>query len=208
MTYYWEEVDRKNFGKALKWFERRIFSQVIGNNPIQSCLDVGGGTGHKFPMNCEEYTLIEKDPAAIAIFREKYPTERFIESDFLTCNFDKKYDLILMVQLSADADYIQKMAAKAYMLLRENGMLVFTTTNKNSYKGWLYSKGYAYQNSYTAWRKFLTSFGASSVCFYGYGWLPFCRNSDCFLIPLLKWIDSVLCRFVSYSPWLLIVVKK
>jgi ubiquinone/menaquinone biosynthesis C-methylase UbiE len=208
VSYYWEEVDKKRFGKSLKWFERRIFAQVIGNRPIQSCLDVGGGAGHKFPVNCEDYTLVEMEPAAIAIFRDRYPGGHFIEGDFLTFNFEKEYDLILMIQLSTDAEHINKMVAKAYSLLCEGGLMLFTTSNKNSYKGLLYSKGYGYQESYPALKKFLKTLGASSISYYGYGWLPFCRDSDCFLIPLLKWIDIVIGRFVSLSPWLLIIVKK
>jgi hypothetical protein len=208
VSYYWEEVDKKRFGKSLKWFERRIFARVIGNRSIQSCLDVGGGAGHKFPVYCEDYTLIEKEPEAIAIFRDRYPGGHFIEDDFLTFVFEKKYDLILMVQLSTDAEYIRKMVTKAYSLLRKDGLMLFTATNKNSYKGLLYSKGYAYQDSYAVWKKFLETLGASSISYYGYGWLPFCRDSDSLLIPLLKWIDIVFGRFVSLSPWLLIVVKK
>jgi ubiquinone/menaquinone biosynthesis C-methylase UbiE len=208
VSYYWEEVDKKRFGKSLKWFERRIFAQVIGKRPIQSCLDVGGGAGHKFPVDCEDYTLVEMEPAAIAIFRDRYPGGHFIEGDFLTFNFEREYDLILMIQLSTDAKCIRKMVTKAYSLLRKDGLMLFTTTNKNSYKGLLYSKGYGYQDSYPALKKFLKTFRASSIKHYGYGWLPFRRDSDCFLIPLLKWIDIVLGKFVSFSPWLLIVVKK
>jgi hypothetical protein len=208
VSYYWEEVDKKRFGKSLKWFERRIFAQVIGKRPIQSCLDVGGGAGHKFPVDCEDYTLVEMEPEAIAIFRDRYPWGHFIEGDFLTFNFEKKYDLILMIQLSTDAECIRKMVTKAYSLLAENGLMLFTATNKNSYKGLLYSKGYGYQDSYPALKKFLKTLGASSISYYGYGWLPFCRDSDSLLIPLLKWIDIVIGRFVSLSPWLLIIVKK
>lgn len=208
MSYYWEEVDKKRFGKSLKWFERRIFAQVIGKRPIQSCLDVGGGAGHKFPVDCEDYTLVEMEPAAIAIFRDRYPGGHFIEGDFLTFNFEKKYDLILMIQLSTGAKCIRKMVTKAYSLLRKDGLMLFTTTNKNSYKGLLYSKGYGYQESYSALKKFLEALGASSISYYGYGWLPFRRDSDSILIPLLKWIDIVIGRFVSLSPWLLIIVKK
>jgi hypothetical protein len=208
VSYYWEEVDKKRFGKSLKWFERRTFAKAMGSCQVNSCLDIGGGAGYKFPVNCENYTLIEKDPEAIAIFRDKYPAGHFVECDFLTFNFEKKYDLILMVQLSTDAEYIRKMVTKASLLLGDNGLMLFTATNKNSYKGLLYSKGYAYQDSYTSWKKFLEALGVSSVSYYGYGWLPFCRDSDCFLIPLLKWIDIVLGKFVSISPWLLIVVRK
>lgn len=208
MSYYWEEVDKKKFGKSLKWFERRIFAQVIGKRPIQSCLDVGGGAGHKFPVDCEDYTLVEMEPAAIAIFRDRYPGGHFIEGDFLTFNFEREYDLILMIQLSTDAEYIRKMVTKAYSLLRKDGLILFTATNKNSYKGLLYSKGYAYKESYSALKKFLKTFGASSIRYYGYGWLPFRRDSNSILIPLLKWIDVVFGKFVSLSPWLLIVVKK
>lgn len=208
MSYYWEEVDKKRFGKALKWFERRIFAQVIGNRLIQSCLDVGGGAGHKFPVDCEDYTLVEMEPEAIAIFRDRYPAGHFIEGDFLTFNFEKKYDLILMIQLSTDAECIRKIVTKAYSLLAENGLMLFTATNKNSYKGLLYSKGCGYQDSYPALKKFLKALGASSISYYGYGWLPFHRDSDSLLIPLLRWIDIVIGRFVSMSPWLLIVVKK
>ncbi len=208
MSYYWEEVDKKRFGKSLKWFERRVFAKVIKNHPVQSCLDIGGGAGYKFPVNCGNYTLIEKDPEAIAIFRDNYPEGHFIEGDFLTLNLERKYDVILMVQLSTDAEYIRKMVTKASLLLGDNGLMLFTATNKNSYKGLLYSKGYAYQDSYTSWRRFLEALGVSSVSYYGYGWLPFCRDSDCFLIPLLKWIDIVLGKFVSISPWLLVVLRK
>ncbi len=208
MSYYWEEVDKKRFGKSLKWFERRIFARVIGNRPIQSCLDIGGGAGHKFPVNCKDYTLVEMEPEAIAIFRDRYPGERFIEGDFLAFNFEKKYDLILMVQLSADAECIRKMVTKAYSLLAGGGSIFFTTTNKDSYKGLLYSKGYGYQESYPALKKFLKTLGASSISCYGYGWLPFRRNSDSILIPILKWIDIVFGKFVSLSPWILVIVKK
>jgi ubiquinone/menaquinone biosynthesis C-methylase UbiE len=208
MSYMWEEVERKRYSKSLKWFERRTFAKAMGICQVNSCLDIGGGVGHRFPVNCENYTLIEKDLEAIAIFRDKYPKGHFIEGDFLTLNLEKKYDVILMVQLSTDAEHINKMVAKAYSLLCEGGLMLFTTSNKNSYKGLLYSKGYAYQDSYTSWRKFLEALSVSSVSYYGYGWLPFRRDSDCFLIPLLKWIDIVLGKFVSISPWLLIVVKK
>lgn len=208
MSYYWEEVDKKRFGKSLKWFERRIFARIIGNRPIQACLDIGGGAGHKFPVNCKDYTLVEMEPEAVAIFRDRYPAGHCVEGDFLAFNFEKKYDLILMVQLSTDAESIRKMVTKAYSLLSDNGLMVFTSTNKNSYKGLLYSEGYGYQEPYSALKKFLKSLGASSIRCYGYSWLPFRRNSDSILIPMLKWIDIVLGKFVSLSPWLLIIVKK
>jgi ubiquinone/menaquinone biosynthesis C-methylase UbiE len=208
VSYYWEEVDKKRFGKSLKWFERRIFAREVGNRPIRSCLDVGGGAGHKFPVNCKDYTLVEMEPEAIAIFRDRYPGGHFIEGDFLALNLEKKYDLILMIQLSTDAEHINQMVAKAYSLLCEGGLMLFTTSNKNSYKGLLYSEGYGYKESYPALKKFIETLGASSVKYYGYGWLPFLRNSDFILIPILKWIDIVLGKFVSISPWLFIVVKK
>ena len=208
MSYYWEEVDKKRFGKSLKWFERRIFAREVGNRPIRSCLDVGGGAGHKFPVNCKDYTLVEMEPEAIAIFRDRYPGGHFIEGDFLALNLEKKYDLILMIQLSTDAEHINQMVAKAYSLLCEGGLMLFTTSNKNSYKGLLYSEGYGYKESYPELKKFIETLSALSVKYYGYGWLPFRRNSDCFLIPLLKWIDIVLSKFVSISPWLFVVVKK
>jgi SAM-dependent methyltransferase len=208
VSYYWEEVDKKRFGKSLKWFERRIFARVIRNRRIQSCLDVGGGAGHKFPVDCEDYTLVEMETEAVAIFRDRYPGGHYIEGDFLTFNFEKKYDLILMIQLSADAECIRKMVTKAYSLLTENGVMLFTATNKNSYKWLFYSKGYGYQESYPALKKYLETLGASSISYYGYGWLPFHRDSDSILIPMLKSIDIFLGKFVSLSPWLLIVVKR
>jgi ubiquinone/menaquinone biosynthesis C-methylase UbiE len=209
MPYMWEEVEKKRYSKALKWFEQRTLVKAIGDYRRNSCLDVGGGFGHRFPVNCENYTLLEIDPEAIAIFRRNCPEGHFIEGDFLALNIDKKYDVIIMVQLSTDAEHINKMVAKAYSLLSEGGMILFTTTNKSSYKGLLYSTGwYGYQEPYSALKKFLTTLGASSIKYYGYGWLPFRRDSDSILIPMLKWIDVVLGKFVSISPWLFIVVKK
>jgi ubiquinone/menaquinone biosynthesis C-methylase UbiE len=205
----WEEVEKKRYSKALKWFEQRTLVKALGNSGRNSCLDIGGGFGHRFPVNCENYTLLEMDPEAIAIFRRNFPEGRFIEGDFLTLNFKEKYDVILMVQLSTDAEHINKMVAKAYSLLNEEGMILFTTTNKSSYKGLLYSTGwYGYQEPYSALKKFLKTLRASSIKYYGYGWPPFRRDSDSILIPMLKWIDVVLGKFVSISPWLFIVVKK
>ncbi len=207
--YYWEEVDKKRFGQALKWFERRIFQKVSKGLEINSCLDVGGGAGLKFPVSQGNYTLVEINKAAIALFRQRYPSGNIIEGDFLSLDFKQKYDLILMIQLTADFERIKKAVLKAQALLNDNGLLLFTATNKNSYKGLLYrSDGYAYKASYCQFKEFLSKLKAASVKYYGYGWLPFRRDSNSILIPFLKWFDVLLGKFVSVSPWLLVVLRK
>jgi 2-polyprenyl-3-methyl-5-hydroxy-6-metoxy-1,4-benzoquinol methylase len=209
VSYYWEEVDKKRFGQALAWFERRIFRKVSKNLTIGDCLDVGGGVGSKFPVNCESYMLIDKDDAAITRFQEEHPGKKFIFGDFLTIDFKQKYDLILMIQLFTESENIADVVLKAHSLLNDNGLLLFTATNKNSYKGLLYrSKGVAYKTSYYQLKKFLSTLKSSSIKYYGYGWLPFRRDSNSILIPLLKWVDVLFGKFVSISPWLLVELRK
>jgi hypothetical protein len=209
MSYYWEQCDKKRFGQALKWFERRVFKQVSKRFEISSCLDIGGGAGGKFPVSRENYTLVEMDEEAIELFRQKYPHGNIIKGDFLAIDFKQKYDLILMIQLTADFECIKKAVLKAYSLLNYNGLLLFTVTNKNSYKGLLYrSDSYAYQASCYQLKEFLSRLDATEIKYYGYGWLPFRRDSDSILIPFLKWLDVVLGKLVSISPWLLVVLRK
>jgi len=209
MSYYWEQCDKKRFGQSLKWFERRVFKQVSKGLEINSCLDIGGGAGGKFPVSRENYTLVEMDEEAIELFRQKYPHGNIIKGDFLAIDFKQKYDLILMIQLTADFECIKKAVLKAYSLLNYNGLLLFTVTNKNSYKGLLYrSDSYAYQASCYLLKEFLSRLDATEIKYYGYGWLPFRRDSDSILIPFLKWLDVVLGKLVSISPWLLVVLRK
>jgi hypothetical protein len=187
-----------------------VANATRGRGPM-SCLDVGGGSGKLFSLCYHSYTLNETDTEAIQRFRELGHEGNVIEGDFLNTEIASRFDLILIIQPMEGGERFRNMLLKAFSILEVNGILCFTFSNRNSYKGvWRRAtRGqYAYGATHHEIRSFISSLRPSRVTYRGYAWLPFKRDSDAIAIPALKYWDLFLGRIVSISPWVFAAVYK
>ncbi len=100
-----------------------ILSQV-GDLRGRTILDVGSGLGHLYefllPLKVV-YTGIEVVPEFVKSAKERYPGANFIEGDFLTCDFNGKYDYVLCsgalnIEVVNYKDYLEAMIKRMFYL--------------------------------------------------------------------------------------------
>jgi 2-polyprenyl-3-methyl-5-hydroxy-6-metoxy-1,4-benzoquinol methylase len=178
-------------------------------------LDLGGGSGRfALPLVKEGYdvTVVDLDSNAIELCKKRgVPKSYCIDiRDFKSIDFD----IVLAIELFlvTSPKVVLEVASRK---LSKNGLLIFTATNKDSWRYKLHnlktnkSKNYG-ELSVSEFQNLITESGFSIIDIKGFNWMPFKVNSNNILIPLISKLESFfrLYKWLGQSPWILFAVKK
>lgn len=149
-TNYYSFVNKgKNIVVRLKeWLDKLFFKKILSQftrNEL-SVLDVGGGTGWMLDVLKQTDSRItftqsvDIDSAAKKTAEAK--GHAYFEGTIEEFNTDKKFDLILMLNLIEHVADPLAVLQKAQTLLHKNGIIVIKTPNTDSWDAQLYKKSY------------------------------------------------------------------
>lgn len=191
-------------------------------NSPKTIFNIGGGSGRfAIPLKNSDHqvTVLDLSEPALKILKERSPEINCIHSDFMhwEINLEKKYDIVLAIEVLL---YVKDWIAffnRVQSLLKNDGIFIFTATNKSSWRTILQKikdrnqPDYNYSIfAYSTYKKIIsqTNFKIDSV--NGFLWIPFKINSNSKLVNFFSWTERKLRlnKFISQSPWLLFVVKK
>jgi 2-polyprenyl-3-methyl-5-hydroxy-6-metoxy-1,4-benzoquinol methylase len=147
---YYSFVNRGNNAVIFlkEWLDKRFFKKIlkqITGNYLQ-VLDIGGGTGwipdvlKKTDKRVSFVQIVDIDPASKGIANAK--GHAYFEGTIEEFTTDKKFDLILMLNLIEHVADPLAVLKKAESLLYPGGIIVVKTPNTNSLDARLYKKTY------------------------------------------------------------------
>jgi 2-polyprenyl-3-methyl-5-hydroxy-6-metoxy-1,4-benzoquinol methylase len=148
-NYYSFANKSKNIVVQLKeWLDKRFFKRILKQILVQeiSVLDIGGGTGWVLDVlkktddriNCTQ--IIDINDKAKSIAEEN--GHIYFEGTIETFNTDKRFHLILMLNLIEHVADPLSVLQKAQALLAPGGIIVIKTPNTDSWDARLYKKSY------------------------------------------------------------------
>lgn len=140
---------KKTFAKSIeKYPQNAVVQKIMAHNLVEkiialapkptSILEVGAGAGilseqlakHIYFEKFYANDLTEKSEK----FVKKYiPTSKFFAGDFRRINFGAKFDLIASNAVFQWFDNPEKILNKCYTMLNSNGILAFTTFNRENF---------------------------------------------------------------------------
>ncbi len=148
-NYYSFTNKSKNIVVKLKeWLDKRFFKKILKKIPVSeiSVLDIGGGTGwmpdvlKKTDDRINFTQIVDIDEKAKNIAEGN--GHSYFEGTIETFNNDKKFHLILMLNLIEHVADPVSVLQKAQALLAPGGIIVIKTPNTDSWDARLYKKSY------------------------------------------------------------------
>lgn len=212
-TYEWDVANETLIGKYLTKKEQTFINSILTKD-IVKILDVGGGSGRfAIPLSQQEIDVIVIDPSTPAIksLKSKNNNINVIRGIGEQLPFKQKtFDIILSIEMIEYMENKEQFLLNCRKRLKDNGLLVFTFSNKASYKKFLKKQPIFYWATYREYKKMLIANGYSVEKSAGYNWLPFRRNSSNPLILLFAFIENILgLRYIPwYSPWVIVASRK
>jgi len=227
--YYYDRVNATAMGEYLTCLEGSFIQENLAlhlNEPVV-ILDVGGGTGRfAIPLHKNGHRVIvgEINALPLKILRKREPAIPLILLDEKAKSFPIKgcsIDCILCIEVNALVAS-EWFFSECNRILKPNGIIIFTTHNRCSYKGF-YRKSLLKEDfSKHPWKKFeyVRSFQRIRLRFNnggfrltkakGFNWLPASRESNNKLIPHFALIERVirLDLLLWFSPWIIIEGRK
>ena len=207
-------------------FEMKAIAAALGDNASLRVLDIGGGDGRYSALATElghAPTLLEYESAPLEIFREREADAPAIRASGLELPVrDAVFDAALTIEVPECVTGYEgnnlRFFAEVNRVLKPGGTFIFTAHNKDSYIARLkslarnrpdYEVRY-YSDNVEDYKRKLNDASFDVVQCLGYRWVPFTRDSNAALIPMLGWIENALGmrRLSGYSPWLFFVARK
>jgi 2-polyprenyl-3-methyl-5-hydroxy-6-metoxy-1,4-benzoquinol methylase len=148
-NYYSFVSKKKNIVVHLKeWLDKRFFKKILHQLPANeiSLLDIGGGTGwmpdllKKSDTRINFSQIVDIDTTAKSIAEKN--GHAYYEGTIETFNTDKRFDLILMLNLVEHVADPLSVLQKAESLLKPGGIIIIKTPNTDSWDARLYKKTY------------------------------------------------------------------
>lgn len=221
--YGWDWLNATRMGDYLTKVESRFITQCLTQCAwVTTILDIGGGSGRfAHPLHECGYNVMvtEMTPAALQSLQDRNP----VLPSVLTSPYarelpvaDRSVDCVLCIEVFALADDAAWFFPECYRVLREDGILIFTTHNKNSYKGMtkkliLRDRAF-YSQSIGSTRTRLRDAGFAVLREQSFNWAPVKRLSNSRLIPVTGFVEQqmqpVLDHLVALSPWVLVLAQK
>ena len=225
--WYGTHTYRSRMGRYTHDYEQTAIRRALaGCGPALGVLDVGGGDGHHSELVARlghVPVVLEYDLAPLDILRKKgagFPAVQGsgLELPIRSATFDVVMTIEVTLCVTAEDDNNTRHFADVSRVLKPNGLFLFTAYNKNSYvsvlKG-LRGKRPSYEDRYyleglSDYTRKLDDAGFDVQACWGYRWLPFTRDSNNRLIPLLARFEKLmrLDRLVGLSPWLFFAARK
>jgi len=189
--------------------------------------DAGGETGRfAIPLYRNGYRVIveEINPLPLRILRYGEPAIPVILLDSEAEHFPIKeasVDCVLCIEVNALIQ-LEWFFSECNRILKQNGIIIFTTHNRYSYKGFYKKFILQEDSSKYHWKKshYASSFQQIKLCLKnagfkltrakGFSWLPASRASNNKLIPYFALIEKLLCLdlLLSLSPWIIVEARK
>lgn len=222
--YYWDIDNTATYNNKMGRYKTKSESDFINHflNSPKKILDIGGGSG-RFAIPLKELghdvTVIDLNEHAIKLLKSKNPSINCINDDFLAwkTNHRNNYDLVLAIEVLLYVKNWHAFFSKVYNLLSNDGLFIFTATNKNSWRTILQKikdrnqPDYGYSiYSYETYKKIIRETNFVIEKEIGFLWIPFKINSNSKFVDIFAWIEKKLKfnKFLHQSPWLLFAVKK
>lgn len=183
-------------------------------------LDIGGGDGRlSRPLQARGVSpvILEHDILPLKLLKDENWQWPLIMGDGnLLPVKSKSLDAVLTfhVAVCTDAQHNAHFFSEVYRVLKESGIFLAVTDNRNSPLGALSRMGgrpglvrkpyQFYSEAYAATRDKLADAGFRISRVKGFRWIPFSRTSNSPLIPVFSAIERLLGLhdLVAYSPWL------
>ena len=220
-VYHWDVDNTKAYNNKMGRYKTQYVLDFINRYAKSSMrvLDVGGGSG-RFALPLYEkgndILVVEKNKAAVDILSSRCPEIECIIGDFNDLEFDEaeKFDLIILIEVLLYFKDWSKTLRKLYGLLKDDGVIIFTATNANSWR-FLSKIIFKDEIDYTIlsikeYKVILKQSDFVTDQIEGFLWIPCKLNSNSIFVNIFSFIEKTLRlnRFIAQSPWLLFAIRK
>ncbi len=226
---YWERISECRWGQYVSEIEHRaiLTAHNMLGKPSQA-LEVGcegGRWSHLLSTLGWQLTCTDVSDRALEVCKQRIPAAKCVlvhpGDKILPCD-TKAVDLLLCIEVTAVAE-AEWFLPEAARVLRPGGLLVSMITNRTSARGFAYRAMTAfdhdrkefsgesgiYSKSYRSMERRLNYAGFEVVYREGMCWLPFSRESNSPLVPVLTSMERTLGlrKLPALSPWVMSVSK-
>lgn len=216
--YFPDFANSTLMGQYLTKREGEIINLYLGNNHDNKIyLDVGGGSGRfSIPLfkTSADIVCLDYNLTALSILQKKESSIPLIRGDGQKLPFrDSTFDAVLVIEAieyMADKDLFIK---ECHRVLKDNGLLLITILNRNSYKIFHPNRRKRPSFYFTTYQSFKIKLERLDFVIeksIGFNWLPAKRTSDSKLITTFAALERLLkLEYLPYiSPWVFIIAKK
>lgn len=225
MTNWVDVMNRSRVGQYMDSIESGLIARHLPTRPL-NVLDIGGGTGRWSAWLRErghQSALLELDFANLCAAHREQPTLNAVQADALFAPFpNQAFDAIIAVQLLDVLPNKARFIGEIYRLLKPNGHLFISWTNKRSIKGLLYGrysdlKGTPAQDRFQIYSAtheenlaYLLGAGFRVDESFGYAWSLLPRSHNSVLVDAWAALERGLRlnQRVSLSPNVLLAARK
>jgi 2-polyprenyl-3-methyl-5-hydroxy-6-metoxy-1,4-benzoquinol methylase len=224
--YIWDIENEKTYNNRMGRYKTKCESDFINKyaKKPKNILDVGGGSGRfAIPLHKDGHkvTVIDKNNEALEILNKRCSEIDCISDDFLSVilGAGNKYEMIIAVEVLLYITDWPAFFKKVYRLLEDDGIFIFTATNKNSWRT-LLRKSIRYSQNHDDYEYTILSSNEYSNLIRqasfriervnGFSWLPCKLDSNSIFVKVFSSVEKALLlkHYISQSPWLLYAVKK
>lgn len=222
--YYWDIQNSATYNNKMGRYKTKCEYDFI-NQFLQSpkkILDIGGGSG-RFALPLKEHghdvTVIDLNENALTLLKMRDPLMNCVHADFIEWEFNNKkhFDIVLAIEVLLYIKDWHSFFLKVHKLLSDNGIFIFTATNKNSWRTILQKIKDRNQPDYNysiysikTYKKIISdsNFLIEKKC--GFLWIPCKISSNSKFVDFFAWVEKKygLGKFIFQSPWLIFAVKK
>ncbi|GAB3693418.1 hypothetical protein GCM10027592_13270 [Spirosoma flavus] len=217
--YLYSNAYNNRTGRYKSKTQLNFIIKHLNRKPLR-ILDVAGGSG-RFAIPLLNYssdiTVVDINQNAIDILKSRNEKISAICTDFMKAEFNKTYSSIVCIEALCYFPNIQEVISKMNKLLDDNGNIIFTYTNTDSWRYWLRKlKALAggessyYDVNLTELKKILNDCQFEIEAVEGMNWIPLPLTSNNILVDFFVFLEQKLNlkNWQSQSPWLLISAKK
>ena len=219
--YWWDIANATKMGEYLTRKERELINSFLENSNISTCLDVACGSGRfSIPISQHGINIVAVDYDLVPLRKLKDKTRgggekiMIIRGDMAKLPFkESSFDCIVSVQTVDHLD-VKNLVGECNKLLRKRGFLLFTMSNKHSYKKYIHRILSSYRTFYRypfdEIMSYLEEEGFEVLKCTGYSWIPFKRNSNSILIGFFEFLENILrlSHFPAISPAVFFIANK
>jgi ubiquinone/menaquinone biosynthesis C-methylase UbiE len=202
-------------GQYLTGVERKfILLQVQFKN--QLVLDAGAGGGKYTRLALQEGAEVistDIDKKSLLWLKNRTKNSNPILADARALPFQQTtFDHVLALEMLDYMPETKLAVSQLRFVLKSKGLLVCSFGNKNSLKSLgkrlIGNRVMQDQRTYLEMRTILAECGFSIRKHRGYSWIPFKRESNSAVVPVLGGaVDTLMQRFSVASPWVLACVQ-